>query len=373
MKGFNSKYLIFGALALIIISIPITLYFISRQQNVQSNAEAASILTFEPTTKTDVKVGEEFSLDVKVDPGGKNVVSIVRLQLHYDPSKVEITDIQPTNPPFSVTIDGFQAASGTATISFGIGADVTQAIQTPTVVAKVLLKALATTEQPTQVSFDTSSGTEKATQVLSLASADNPGENVLSTTSPASITIIAGNATTSPTPSVTPTTTTAPTATPTPTTAPNQSPVCSSLVASATSGTAPLAVTFTVSGSDTDGTISKVSFNFGEGQSQDVTSEGGIGTNAVSVQASHTYNNPGTFTAQATLTDNKGATNSSATCAVSISATSGSTTGSGGTNGSTGQTTPIPTVPPTGSTATTIGVIGGVILTIIGGILFFAL
>ena len=76
----------------------------------------------------------------------------------------------------------------------------------------------------------------------------------------------------------------------------NQPPVA---VAGATpaSGYAPLAVSFTASGSnDPDGTIASYSWSFGDG-----------GT-AAGATASHTYQNPGSYTAVLTVTDNLGAT-----------------------------------------------------------------
>jgi PKD repeat protein len=76
----------------------------------------------------------------------------------------------------------------------------------------------------------------------------------------------------------------------------NQPPVA---VAGATpaSGYAPLAVSFTASGSnDPDGTIASYSWSFGDG---------GTATGAT---ASHTYQNPGSYTAVLTVTDNLGAT-----------------------------------------------------------------
>jgi len=69
--------------------------------------------------------------------------------------------------------------------------------------------------------------------------------------------------------------------------------------ATPTSGNAPLAVSFSSSGShDPDGSISTYSWNFGDG-----------GT-ATGSTVSHTYNAAGTYTARLTVTDNRGATGS---------------------------------------------------------------
>ncbi len=66
-----------------------------------------------------------------------------------------------------------------------------------------------------------------------------------------------------------------------------------------TSGTAPLAVQFTGSNSsDSDGTISSYSWDFGDGNTASVA------------DPSHTYADPGTYTATLTVTDDDGATDS---------------------------------------------------------------
>ncbi|MDQ3281369.1 MAG: PKD domain-containing protein [Acidobacteriota bacterium] len=76
----------------------------------------------------------------------------------------------------------------------------------------------------------------------------------------------------------------------------NQSPVAS-ISSNVTSGTAPLAVSFSGAGStDADGSIVSYQWNFGNG----VTASG--------VSASTTYNAAGTYTATLTVTDNNGAT-----------------------------------------------------------------
>ena len=202
-----------------------------------------------------------------------------------------------------------------------------------------------------------------------------------------------------PTPTTTEIPTTIPTATSNPTVAPsatltptlepspsgsssaNQAPVCNNLaVDRATTGTAPFSITFTASGTDSDGTISKVNFNFGDGGiSGDITTSGGVGTNSVNVATSHTYNNAGTYTASAILTDNQDATSSSSatTCqqTIIVQAGNGGTGGTSPTNTIVNSnSTPTPTLAPTGSLATTIG-IGVALFTLIlgGGLLFFIL
>jgi PKD repeat protein len=82
-------------------------------------------------------------------------------------------------------------------------------------------------------------------------------------------------------------------------TAGNNQPPTANASAAPTSGKAPLAVAFTGSGSDADGTIASYAWTFGDG-----------GTAAVQNPA-HTYQAAGNYTATLTVTDNNGATGTS--------------------------------------------------------------
>lgn len=155
------------------------------------------------------------------------------------------------------------------------------------------------------------------------------------------------------------------TTTPVPTIAPGLS--CTSLsLDPGSSGTAPFAVNLTAAGTSNNGNITKVSFSFGDGQTQDVTDAGGIGTTSVSVLASHTYQTSGSFNASATLTDENGNTSSGGcVTTVSVNDASGSAT-------ATEAISPSP-LPPTGPTGlVTVGALG-VLLTFIGAVLLLAL
>ncbi len=91
----------------------------------------------------------------------------------------------------------------------------------------------------------------------------------------------------------------------------NNSPTAS-FTASLTTGQTPLAVSFSASGSsDSDGSIASYAWTFGDGGSSS------------GVTASHTYNSTGTYTAQLTVTDDDGATDT-ATRTIQVSATPGS-------------------------------------------------
>ncbi len=82
---------------------------------------------------------------------------------------------------------------------------------------------------------------------------------------------------------------------------PSNQPPQVTINASATSGAAPLAVNFTSSASDPDGTIASYSWTFGDGNTSSQPNP------------ANTYQSTGTYTARLTVTDNQGATASAET------------------------------------------------------------
>ncbi len=352
------KFLLLGIVVVLLASIPVTLYLLQQRQEVRSKAVASTTLSFTPPTASS-SVGQEVKLDIMVNPG-QNQVSFIKLNISYDPTKLSaIENALVANPgTFPATLEGPIYTSGNINASLSVGANPTSVIQQPAKVATLTFKALAVTEgSPTQVSFG------NQTQVLSIAQTDQPSENVLSNTSPALITITSST----PSASVTP----IPPQPSGPVTQ-NLAPTCSALnVDRTTSGVAPFAITFTANGNDTDGTINKVTFNFGDGPIADVTTAGGIGTNSVSVQTSHTYTNPGTYSASSIMTDNGGALSTlNDTCKQTVTVSSATPSAAP----TVAVSTPAPTIAPSGPDGKVLGIgVAGAVLSIIGGILFFAL
>ena len=80
----------------------------------------------------------------------------------------------------------------------------------------------------------------------------------------------------------------------------NQPPVIASLVATPDSGTAPQSITFTISASDPDGTITKYEWDFDGNGTYDVATT----TNPVS----HSFSDAGNYTVRVRITDDQGAT-----------------------------------------------------------------
>lgn len=366
------KIFIIGFIAILLAAIPLTVYLLQQQQETRSRATAATTLSFIPSTRT-VKVGDTFDLDIQIDPGS-NIVTFVKLFITYDTAKLGTAGagLVANTEAVPVIIDRPKYENGTITVSLSPGADISKFIQTKTKIATVTFRAVNPTDTTaTAVAFGTQ---VNQTQILSSASTDQASENVLSNANSASIAITSNIvATPTSTQGGTPTT--------------NQPPVCTSLSLDRTaSGTAPFPITFTVNGNDPDGTINTVTFDFGDGPVQTVSQGNGIGTNSVSVPIAHTYQNPGTFKAMATLTDNNGGLSTPTTCTQTITVTQG--TGGNATSSGTVtpteiviQVTPTPTtaipvvsISPTGPGDTFIKIGGiGAVLTIIGGLLFFAL
>lgn len=394
MRFSGKKIFIGGFIAVLLIGIPVTVYLLQQQQETRSRAEKSTNVSFLPdstqSTPLQKKVGDEFSLDVTINPG-KNLVSFVKLEIQYDPEKLSVDDktgFQANTVVFPSVLEGPVYSPGKILVTLSVGPDPTKAIQTTVKAGTLKLKALANTEPgtPTVVTYGAT------TQVLSLGSSDQASENVLSSPLPAYIDVGNGGpsipypspepsaAYPSPTvayPSEVPYPSAEPSAAPSgPPPGPNSNPICVDLTLDReTTGTAPYSVTFGANGNDPDGTISKVTFNFGDGQVSDVTQAGGIGTASVNAQVSHTYNNPGTFQASAILTDNYDGVSSADTCSKTITVVEPTPAGGNpGDQPQVVQTSPQPQIAPTGSTEVALGIgIVSLLLVIGGSLLFFIL
>ncbi|MDE2590124.1 MAG: hypothetical protein KGL95_10740 [Patescibacteria group bacterium] len=381
--------LLIGFLLVILFTIPITLYLVSNQTNNRGNASAATQMNFIPSTKT-VNVGDSFTLDINLNPGQgtqSNNVAFVDLVITI-PNNLTFNKTSDNNNTgiklgtvngasiIALTDPKITCATQTCIMKMSLGMPPNNTVKVAQPIATLYLSAASATDpnsQGAEVSFTGS-------QALSIANGDKPRDNILAQAQSAFITVNGAG---------TPTPTDSggggggtPTDTPTPTTSGgggggggggSNAPVCSSLTADNTSATsAPATITYTAAGNSANSTIAKVSFNFGDGNVQDVTTGGGIGTNAVSVQLAHLYATTGTFTASATLTDGSGATStSSCSQTVTIGGQSG-----GSTPGVT--TTPVPTstgsIPSTGPGETIMAVgLAGAAVMLVGGLFLFGL
>ncbi len=400
--------LLVGFLGVLLAVIPVTVFFLQSKTQTKSKATTATIFCFTlPGSSTCLtssapvqkNTGDPIPLDIWLDPNTNlppgqtgNSIVVATVSIDYDQSILTADPAQGAGLGFNIPLASATSAqgftqtlvdpsytTGNASVTLTVGTDALKAITQRTKIATITFKALAQTTG-TNVSFNSTKS--NATSTI------DPEVNVLSTMQPATIQIGQGTSTS---PTATPTGT-VPTGsiTPSPTVSgtPNQLPICTGLnVDRATSGPAPFSITFTANGNDPDpaGTISSVTFDFGDGPVQTVTTGGGIGTRSVSVAVSHTYNNPTVFTAKATLTDNKGGlsvASSSCTQTVTVTAATGGTGGLVATASPTlvaevPTQTPLPKKTfsgPPGPGDEFIGIgIASTIITTIGVILLFAL
>ena len=386
MKILKNKYFILGNIALLLAAIPLTLLFISRQQDVRSRAAPTTRITLAPTILTfEGDNCTEQSLAVNLDPG-ENLVSTVELFLTYDATKFNIS-ISPNKnifPSEDEVLRGPTVQNGQASVVLNIGSNVTNAIQAPVDIATITVVPIAATaDGPANISIDSSK-----TRVLSLSDNDEATENVFLSGGQAAVSVNASciegaPEEVGPSPSPTPTGgvggggSLTPTATPSisPTAGANQSPICSTVTTSpSNSGNAPFVMTLSAQGTDSDGTISKATFNFGDNTIQDIFE--GLGTAAVTTQLAHTYQAVGSYSASVVFTDNGGAVSSS--CTTNISVLAGTTTPTptataGAGIQPTATATPTPTIENPGGIGTTIAVIGGLLLVILGGLALITL
>jgi len=370
----GKKLLLLGFIIVLLVAIPVTVYLVQQQQKTEIKAAPSTILSIVDadtgsSSKT-MSIGESATFKVMVNPGS-NQVSFVKFTLTYDSTKLDVQadGFTPNESTFPSILQGPTYAAGSVSVTMSIGGSLDKVIQTPKEAGTLTVTATGLTSgATTKIDFGTP-------QVLSVGATDTFNENVFSSSVPAVITIEGEETTTTTTSTTVPPTATptpGPTATPTVTPQPtgtssaNQIPNCESLALNnSSSGTAPYALMFTANGNDSDGTITKVTFNFGDGQVQDVTD--GLNTGSVSAQTSHTYATAGTFTATAAMTDNSGGVSSTEYCTQVINI-SGAAVTAAPTN------TPTPTLAPTGpgSAIMTFGAIGA-ILSVIGILLFLAL
>lgn len=400
----KKSIILLGVIVTLLIAIPITLYFLQQQQETRSQAAPATTLTLTSSAPS-IDVGETFTVDVTINPN-TNLVNTIQLDISYDATKLETKseDVRKTSTFTMPELEPATVSNGTISVVYQASpGNLEQIIQTQQKIVTITFKALAPATS-TQIALT------PQTSVLSYADADpstpeidyeggGTGE-VLQGRTPVSVAILAATGSTptptpngttiTPTPTGTSTSNTTPTptqtqtATPTPTTtqtggASNQSPICTALNLDRTpSGTAPFSITFTALGNDPDDTVSKATFNYGDGPTEDILSSGGLGTNSVNVQKAHTYNNPGTYTASVIFTDGKNAVSNPASCTQVITVTQASANG-GSTGGGVGapidtQPTSMPVMESPGPEGAFLGIgIIGILVTIIGGFVLFTL
>lgn len=187
MPFLQNRRILLAIIIILALSLIVVLYAVRQRQDQRSKASQATTLYFTPITTTPLQknVNDTFSLDLMVNPG-VNLVSFVKVLITYDASKFDIVPngLVANTTAFPVTAEGPTFSPGLVAASYTIGTDPAKAINVPTKVATLTLKAKASTNgSATSIGFD------PQTQILSVAPTDQANENVLSSTTPALIII----------------------------------------------------------------------------------------------------------------------------------------------------------------------------------------
>ncbi len=180
------KLLFIGIFFVLGLLTALTISSLKKPQEIRTRAaNGTTTLSLIPASSAK-KIGDTIALDVMVDPG-QNLVSFVKLQLKYDPTKITLVSNNPFTinaAAFPIKMEGPVMTADTIGESVSVGADGTRVIQTKTKVGTINFRATgATGNTPTTVTFT------DLTQALSIGGQDNSYQSVLDSTSPASITI----------------------------------------------------------------------------------------------------------------------------------------------------------------------------------------
>lgn len=350
--------LLIGLLLAVIGGVAITIVVLQTQTHTQSNAAQATSFSFGGPTSANV--GDNIDKPIIVNPqsgSASNQVSFVKVAFTYDGTKLAktgagleyATKYTALEGP-SVNCDATNTC--TASVTLSVGNSPSNVISSQTTVATMHFTALAATNgTPTPLTFVSGQN-----QALSVASTDQPAENVFSTGTNAAISINGTGGGASGTPAPTGPIPTGPT--PTGSIGGESSPVsCDSLSVDVASGEAPLTVVFSATGSSTTTPITKFTFNFGDGLVQDASTS--ADTTNVSTQTTHIYHDNGTYTASATVTNQDNATSDPSQCTTTIQV--------GNVALATATPTPNPSIASTGPGQTLVSIgITGVAITVLG-------
>lgn len=223
---------------LLLLAIPVTVFFVGQRQEIRKRAAPATSLTLTPQTNTK-KVGDKFTVEVQIDTG-TNQVTQATLHILFDASLLQADSIT-QGPLFPKIYLSGVVNPGSASITVG-ATSTTQPITGTGTAAILQFTALKATTAPATISFANDTfvgglGEEKA--------------NVLSTSSPANVTILTagGEALSTPTPT---TAGSAATVSPTPSPIPTIVPTITGTVQNST--TSGLAITEPANNAEITGT-----------------------------------------------------------------------------------------------------------------------
>lgn len=182
----NKKKLLLAVVLLIAFAIPASVAVVLRQQQLDSNASQTAVLSITPATLSKT-VGDEFTVDVVLDTKG-NQVTGASVKLTYTNTALQLLSIEQPGTPFMQLQS--QSNPGDTNIAFiSVHSDPVTGSGS---LATLRFKALAPTNNTTaRISFDPDP------TFTSVAGLD--GTNVLSGTTPATVTVAAVGSPTAPT------------------------------------------------------------------------------------------------------------------------------------------------------------------------------
>lgn len=223
MRNLNLRHNLplFISLLVVLVTLPLAIFIaMTQKQSLKSKAAPASQIYFNPATVSLSEGASNQTANVMIDPAGGNKVTAIQLSLTFDPQKVHITNIIPSNLfPLQLQALSINNSTGTASIIMAIPlADLstgqTQESLTVTSLASAATVYYDVLQPPPgvgNISADISFADDTVTTAW-----NEPG-NILTQKTPLSITVVAPTATPTNTPTSTPVPTSSPSPTPTPT------------------------------------------------------------------------------------------------------------------------------------------------------------
>jgi hypothetical protein len=178
----------------LIITLPIFIFLVQKNQENRTHASAGTTLKLEiaaDPTKPLRTVGDPVQIVMSIDPGTQNIISVVSFDITYDKTKLTPNAQQPFTlnaslpaawqPIAPVKIDSI---NGKITGTYTVSSSFTQAIQKPSIFGTFAFTTIASTEgQNTIVGFSNTTAT------YSIGTADTANENVLATATPVQFSI----------------------------------------------------------------------------------------------------------------------------------------------------------------------------------------
>jgi len=182
----KQKILTLAAILALIIGLVVTIFLVQQQQDLRGRAEKSTTISLEPPSQISVP-GDIASLDVVVNPG-VNLVALVKFKLLFDENSFSIDENSFILDPSKELeiVEGPIIENGSFAITVSIGNNPLNVITSTTKIGTLNLRVLDSVIGGSHVvSFD-----ENQTLIRSISGGDTFSENVLSSTSPATITIL---------------------------------------------------------------------------------------------------------------------------------------------------------------------------------------